>query len=766
MKFGSLIRNKVFQKQFISGLGIFFILLSIVGYIIFSITYRIIYHQSAQYYEKMLEEAKNNIDGRFDDVNNLNLQLLTSSWFKKIAYMKVNIDKERIDHYDLLRNYEELANYNSLNNFIEEIFIYFKNSNTIISQHGLDDPDLFFNSVHQIGYVNQKNIYNLTQNPADRENIIPDIKLKWYEKSYDAVMHIKNSELKYLNASIVTIMKKEKLDAIIHAVNGNSFVLDEKNRLIAGESDETNKKLQNYQSYKNKNGSFHKKINNKNYIVFYSSSDLNPWKYVSPVPVQSIFTEALYVRNVFISLMLVSISFASIFYFILTKKTLDPIQKTVSNAIKISGVKNEGEDFNLNLVNEAFRKLTLEMEIMETKIEQYKPVLRNSLLQKLLKVDLDDDRVCKLLKDHDILYNFKYFQIAVIEVVCAENDITRNKTTEIMLLINETLSAIFNMIGVYRQMFEYEGNKIVQIINTDNMQFLKEKTGAYDILNNLKSNVETGYKNVNISVAIGDIHSGNSSIRQSFAEAEKALEYNELMGKKDVILYCDLEERNEFSYYYPVDLESRLIQSLQDGNYSRVSCYLDEIVEENFSKRKIDFYVAKCLFYELKATALKAIEKVQLHVINNREITNEMSKITTFDEMIVYIRELYRYICGVMEEKKISMSKEIIAGIIDDINREYENYNLSLEYIAQKHNIPKSSLSRLFKEQTGLFFSDYINKKRVDKAKLLLETSDMAINDIASAVGYGNDVTFRRIFKKHELVTPGEYRENINKEAE
>ncbi|NLN42227.1 MAG: helix-turn-helix transcriptional regulator, partial [Clostridiales bacterium] len=54
-----------------------------------------------------------------------------------------------------------------------------------------------------------------------------------------------------------------------------------------------------------------------------------------------------------------------------------------------------------------------------------------------------------------------------------------------------------------------------------------------------------------------------------------------------------------------------------------------------------------------------------------------------------------------------------------------------------------------------------INKLRVSEAKKLLVNTDMSIKDLALLIGYNNDQTFSRVFKKLEGITPGEYRVKV-----
>jgi transcriptional regulator GlxA family with amidase domain len=72
--------------------------------------------------------------------------------------------------------------------------------------------------------------------------------------------------------------------------------------------------------------------------------------------------------------------------------------------------------------------------------------------------------------------------------------------------------------------------------------------------------------------------------------------------------------------------------------------------------------------------------------------------------------------------------------------------------------VPARTLKRRFKSATGLSLIEYVQRSRVEEAKRLLETTDQPSDEISAAVGYQEPGFFRRLFKRHTGMTPGEYR--------
>ncbi|AJY73914.1 helix-turn-helix domain-containing protein [Paenibacillus beijingensis] len=84
--------------------------------------------------------------------------------------------------------------------------------------------------------------------------------------------------------------------------------------------------------------------------------------------------------------------------------------------------------------------------------------------------------------------------------------------------------------------------------------------------------------------------------------------------------------------------------------------------------------------------------------------------------------------------------------------------DISREDVAAHVRLNPTYLSRLFKKETGNNLIDYLIEIKMDRAKLLLDSTDMTVSAIAQQVGYCNFSHFTRMFKKHCGVNPQQYR--------
>jgi transcriptional regulator GlxA family with amidase domain len=91
----------------------------------------------------------------------------------------------------------------------------------------------------------------------------------------------------------------------------------------------------------------------------------------------------------------------------------------------------------------------------------------------------------------------------------------------------------------------------------------------------------------------------------------------------------------------------------------------------------------------------------------------------------------------------------------------WENYTrkISLEEIAGVSGLSAPYFSTIFREEMGENLSNYLNRLRVEKAAIMLITTNMSINKIAVSCGFNDQSWFSKIFKTTLGLTPGKYRE-------
>ena len=107
-------------------------------------------------------------------------------------------------------------------------------------------------------------------------------------------------------------------------------------------------------------------------------------------------------------------------------------------------------------------------------------------------------------------------------------------------------------------------------------------------------------------------------------------------------------------------------------------------------------------------------------------------------------------------------SKDTVQRAIDYI-LENLSKDISVKDVADYVCFSPEYFSKLFKKETGENVKNYILRIKVDAAKDLLRNPNIPVSMVAAELGYSNFSHFTQMFKKHENMTPSEYRKQFLK---
>lgn len=126
-------------------------------------------------------------------------------------------------------------------------------------------------------------------------------------------------------------------------------------------------------------------------------------------------------------------------------------------------------------------------------------------------------------------------------------------------------------------------------------------------------------------------------------------------------------------------------------------------------------------------------------------------------EEVADIARLYGEVIDAIEAFRKSRNSFDIKEVLAYIDLNFLEA-ISLETVAQHFFVSKEHLCRTFKAYSGENISDYIIRKRMEKARKLILEKDLAIKNVAQITGYEDIAYFYRVFKRHFGLTPGELR--------
>ncbi|MGI6239487.1 MAG: helix-turn-helix domain-containing protein [Christensenellales bacterium] len=163
-----------------------------------------------------------------------------------------------------------------------------------------------------------------------------------------------------------------------------------------------------------------------------------------------------------------------------------------------------------------------------------------------------------------------------------------------------------------------------------------------------------------------------------------------------------------------------------------------------------------CRFYDAERERVLALFRDMLREYEQHEPGFEELIRSWTIEILIYLFRKMRAGEMIVPERK-TMRNYMFDAIFDYLRKNYAE-PVTLDRLAMMAFLSPKYFSRVFKEQTGMTFTEYVQGLRVKRACELLEEGDLNLCQIAQSVGYADYKSFLRVFKKITGESPSDYR--------
>jgi two-component system response regulator YesN len=210
-----------------------------------------------------------------------------------------------------------------------------------------------------------------------------------------------------------------------------------------------------------------------------------------------------------------------------------------------------------------------------------------------------------------------------------------------------------------------------------------------------------------------------------------------------------------------LDKQDEIIQKVKLGDTTGAREILNEFLGSIFFESGMNFEVIKVRIIELiviiSRAAIEAGVGAQELLGLNYSYLTELSKVTDLEELLYQVtRVLENFIA------KVSLGKEKKRKVRGQRMREFIHLNFTRKItardVAKEAGLSVGRALHLFREETGMALTAYINKMKVDYGKYLLLNSDIQLAELADQLGYYDQSHFTKNFKRLEKITPSHFR--------
>lgn len=388
------------------------------------------------------------------------------------------------------------------------------------------------------------------------------------------------------------------------------------------------------------------------------------------------------------------------------------------------------------------------------------PTLRGRYLHHLLNGTADYSRLTEKQEELQLRLEADCYNTAIVEGDTLEPFTNRYSNVKDDL----ALFAIFNITAeiVADQecgvAFQAIDDRTVILFMGENRGNLKKKIS--EVLPLIKKAIAE-FLQIPVTIAVGKTVSCLEELPDSYAKTKSALEYKFMLGGNQMIEAEEYEEiRNSAKHMDIFEWASRIGAAIRTNKRDEIEAlsreFISQIKQSYVNKNRSFLYVQNLVLSVINL--LEVAEEMEEEIYGReRRFMNEIYQCENLDEVTKEMTESFLFVSEILSEQRDSYCKRQAMQALEYIEKHYADSSVTLNSVCTALAMSTSYFSSVFKNHTGETFIEALTKKRMEKAKILLEQGKMKTYEIAEAVGYSDAHYFSVAFKKAVGKTPTEY---------
>jgi two-component system response regulator YesN len=390
-----------------------------------------------------------------------------------------------------------------------------------------------------------------------------------------------------------------------------------------------------------------------------------------------------------------------------------------------------------------------------------KLLIKSKVIDDLLKGSKTTEENEKALRENNITLDAFDYRVAIVLI---NLDSDKNKVEDQGKQYSSLMNfAVYNICDEVLQL----NRAGLACLGNDNRVFILFKTNtpkAFSlevkrICAEISSKIMQ-FMQLGVTISIGSNVNKQQDIPKSYEGAEYSLKYQYLFGENSIIDIEDINKAQKFreDIVLEVMIDS-LILSIKLNNKTGIEDTLKQIEAAIKGalpdKNRSDLYLQQIIIAICNALKASELEET-LYALRN-QIIAEVAAAKTLGKVMELLKNYCYKAAGEIEMQKNIGGKKQALLAMDFIEKNYADTELNLNIICSYLNISASRFSTIFKNTTGETFMEVLIRIRMQKAKELLENTDLKNYEIAEKVGFSDPHYFSIVFKKMTGKTPSEY---------
>jgi YesN/AraC family two-component response regulator len=726
----------------------------------------------------MLKQISLMIDSRLHEVEQLAVQLsFHPTVLQMLHHKEVLGPPAPLKFLDIMN---ALTSYSSVNEFIRDRYVYFRDQEAVVTPYVKSQADLFYQLYYRYETLSREQWLDFLQRSSNEAGFLPAMEIAGRASGGSERLITYSRSIPYgepgpSKGAVVFMINEQQIRSMLNNLEGahqaKILIADKEGRLLTQSGGG-----ERYRGIENDLDAilhsplteYAESVSGERMMVTKFVSPETGWHYISLVPHSVMMAKVNRVETWALTLLGICILFGLTGAYILSRRLYSPIRHLVTSILKRDNKEGGRVTAEFSLIEETLSNTWKSEADLQELVDRQAPVIQSNFLNRLL-IGLVDPKTlnAESLRFMGIRFGSDRFAVIVMEVddirQLVQEDAERQWAMIRFIISNISQELLGQQHEVY--VVETDLHRLVLLVNQKLATPIDQGLHLEATVEEIKAVTEHKFS-IRMSIGVSEIREQMRAIPGCYTEALEALEYRIVKGKSSVTYYREIDQARDWArFYYPLDVEMKLTNAIRAGDFEQADQHLKHIEQMNFHARQISLEMGRLLYFNMMSTLIKiwndASERGQDLFADGFDPLQRLSACTTLSEMQEQIRLIYQTICDSVVASQRDPGAVLAEQIAGYIEEHYADHSLSLNSLADQFRLTPQYLSGFFKKHIGYNLADYMTRVRVERAKMLLLDDSLSLNQIAELVGYAKDAGLIRVFKKYVGVTPGKYRDHL-----
>ncbi len=256
-------------------------------------------------------------------------------------------------------------------------------------------------------------------------------------------------------------------------------------------------------------------------------------------------------------------------------------------------------------------------------------------------------------------------------------------------------------------------------------------------------------------MAVGFLNNVSASSRMLETQASDAIQ-------RQIGSYIMELKGEEAPPPYPFGTEQALLQAIRQSDKAAAGQLLNELFGHIFFRTGGDLSQAKSRIYELlvliSRSAVEAGADPEETLRLSHQYIQDLPNLEGIDDLCLWLTDVMERFIDRVFTFMGAKHANIIHRSLQYMRTHYSE-KITLDQMAAMSYLSPSYFSRIFRQETGSTFSQYLSQIRIDKSRELLLHPHIRLADVALLTGFEDQSYFTKVFRKQTGVSPLKYRE-------